>query len=1614
MTATLHKIFAGNGYLYYLRQVAPGDTTDLGTDPLGDYYSARGESPGVWHGSGLTALNLSPGDPVTEEQMRALFGEGRHPNAEAIQATAVDAEMATGAHPDVAARIAELATRLGNPYRVYSGVNKFRQRCAEAFAAHNIEHGKPSQEPISEDIRARIRTDVATEMFTEHYERAPLDARELSGWVTRISRPQSAAVAGIDITFSPVKSVSALWAIAPKHMSERIAAAHHAAVDDALEWLERNGIYTRLGRNGIRQVEVEGIVAARFFHRESRCGDPDCHTHVVIANRVRTLDGRWRTLDASMIYKLLVTVSEIYNTRLEHHLEADVGLEFAERPGTDPGKRPIREIIGMPRVLIEHWSRRDAAITARLGELATIFQRQLGREPMPSEMYDLAERATLETRPAKHVLRSWAQQRADWRAQASALFGGREVLARIVSGCVRGPRPPRASLDGAQIVRVAEQVLATVSAERSTWQAHHVRSEAERCLRGLLDRDQWAPTVDAVVAEALAPSRSIPRGDPDIAAEPDLADVPTVFARSEGSSVHSTVGAQSFTSARRLGVADRLIELSLQSGARTIPEPVVTGAIQVFNTDPANKDRQLNAGQIAMVNNFASSPWRIETSNAPAGAGKTTAMRVLVDAWRASGGTVLGFAPTAAAAAVLAESTGARTETIDKLLTIIDHHAPGSPRSAMRDKPFPASLPQWALQIDGQTLVIVDEHVRLGDDKRLRLFEFLAARHATIRCVGDDKQLPSIEAGGTAANTADAARASTLTHVVRFASTAEAAASLLIRDGDPAGLGFYLDHGRIHAGAPATVTDQAYTAWFADHVSGRDTVMLAPTHITVNELNARARADRLARATETPGPETELADTLCASAGDIICTRHNDPRLRLGDHDWVRNGYRWIVTDVRADGSLAATHLRRGRQQGHSAVLPAAYVRAHVRLGYAMTIDSAQGITADTCHIALTGHESRNQLYVALTRGMLANHLYVPTAIDGSEASFWTEPGVLPRTAVEMLQRVLARDASRISPHTELRDALDPHSRLGRAVDIYLDAAGLAAEHALGPDGLARLDTAADALVPHLTDAPAYPVLRQHLAVIALTGRDPIAELRAAAAERELDTAKDAAAVLDWRLDSSGAHSTSPGPLPWVRGLPDALPEVQLTAHLRARARLITRLAEQITADTRTWTPATAPVWARPLIGGNPRLLADLAVWRAANHLDDTDLRPTGPTRYPKLERAQQLLLDARTTEAIGDLNTAANTWSGLAKRIDVRITTDPWWPVLADRLDTAARAGLPIDTLLTTGAQQHPLPDEMPAAALWFRLDLEPATLTSNQPLRPAWTPHLHHLLGHDTAEHILADPTWPRIIAAIDRATDTDWTPHDLLTTAHELLTAAQPDHTTSPRPDQLATALAWRIEALLHPDTITDHPPTTTPPIEPSTPTTTMNDTSDMTSEPSTPDPGQISGPQRLHAADSPLPQQIRAISDLFSTGHVQDAVRAFRQLTNQITAEQRDILERVATTLYTRSYPVAKARLLWAAEQHPQHAALITACIPATDPRTQQTEPASRTPQYRRDRPHEAARDHDPDTTPLRPRAPITPPEPTPTSVAAYLITRTGTDDDPDHMPIPHGFEHHYPD
>jgi TrwC relaxase len=268
---SIHKLTAGAGYDYLTRQVAALDATEKGHTGLASYYAERGESPGVWIGSGMDGIEgLAAGDPVTAGQMRALFGCGLHPLAELRQQQLEGPDLTTEDFQNVA--------RLGAPFKmVDNDLRPFRVEVAKRIAALNAAIGWPADTSIAAADRAHVRTQVAREFFRADRGREPVDAQELAGQIAKDSRPRTQTVAGYDRCDR---------AGPPGRRQGRFGVQKHA-------------LFTRTGPQGIRQVNVRGLVAAAFTHRDSRAGDPDLHTHVAVANKVQrcrpAMDGGCRS-----------------------------------------------------------------------------------------------------------------------------------------------------------------------------------------------------------------------------------------------------------------------------------------------------------------------------------------------------------------------------------------------------------------------------------------------------------------------------------------------------------------------------------------------------------------------------------------------------------------------------------------------------------------------------------------------------------------------------------------------------------------------------------------------------------------------------------------------------------------------------------------------------------------------------------------------------------------------------------------------------------------------------------------------------------------------------------------------------------------------------------------------------------------------------------------------------------------------------------------------------------------------------------------------------------------------------------------------------------------------
>ena len=342
---SVHKLSAGAGYRYLLRTTACGDLDRAASTPLTAYYADSGTPPGRWIGTGLAGLadgaGLAAGSVVSEAQMTALYGSGRDP--------------VTG-------------TALGRPYLTFRTAG---QRTADRIA------GLP--EGMDPAQRAALVADITAQ---EQARRTPVP------------------VAGFDLTFTMPKSASVLWALADPATRGLVEAAHRAAVDDALRFLEERGLYTRTGARACAQVPTRGLVAVGFDHFDTRTGDPNLHTHVVIANKVQGEDGGWRSVDSRALHHAVVTVSELYDDLLADHLAVRLPVVWGWRD-RGPRRTPAFELTGIDDPLLRAFSTRAADIGTALQDALTDFASAHGREPTRVENTRLRQRVTRATRPVK-------------------------------------------------------------------------------------------------------------------------------------------------------------------------------------------------------------------------------------------------------------------------------------------------------------------------------------------------------------------------------------------------------------------------------------------------------------------------------------------------------------------------------------------------------------------------------------------------------------------------------------------------------------------------------------------------------------------------------------------------------------------------------------------------------------------------------------------------------------------------------------------------------------------------------------------------------------------------------------------------------------------------------------------------------------------------------------------------------------------------------------------------------------------------------------------------------------------------------------------------------------
>ncbi|MBE1493183.1 conjugative relaxase-like TrwC/TraI family protein [Amycolatopsis lexingtonensis] len=967
------------------RELAPGEL-------LSDYYLSRGYPAGQWFGAGAEHLGLS--GAVTPAQMNALFGEGRHPNADAIEA-----EMITGG---ATAEEALNATRLGRRFPQYSALDHLRSQVSQAYKDHNRLQGRPIGAPISAATRAEIRRGVQLQAYrTAHDGDSPADDKELNGWLSEQKRNLKSAVSGVEAVFSYDKTLSIAWAAASPDGRKRIVGMARQAALDTVTYMERNIAYTRRGNIGEAQVDVNGITAAMFEHWDSRAGDPHLHFHVLISSKVqRSDDGEWTALDLRTMFAATVTSSEYFDNRLRD-LFREQGANWVQRgaEGVDM-KRPVWQLEAVPVELVKLFSQRHRQFEAARAKRIVEFTAKHGKEPTPKDIFAIDRAAQYDNRPGKQPPKTLPEHLKAWREHALSIVPAK-VLDTLADRVFLSGRAEPDAFDIAKIAQATRDVVSDNYSHFSWW---NLAAEAHRQTAHLtVPVDKREQLVDDVVDTILA--------QPDTLAVvgPTVVNEPASLRRRDGESVFVEHRSTRYTTTATLAAEGDLVAWAHRGGGHRL---------RVDTVEKALAGQKLNAGQTEMVRQFARSGRRLQLALAPAGAGKTSAMKVLATAWRRTGHRVYAFGPSARAAQELGASIGAKPHTLHQLTTAL--------RIGFAHRAFP---------MEAGDLVIVDEAAMAGTHTLHKAVKYALKNGADVRLIGDDAQLAAVEAGGAIRLIAHDVGAVRFREIVRFRGDdrkEQAAASLQIRAWNPKGLKYYFESGRVSDGSLERMRDAARANWQADLDAGVQSLLIVPTNEDTVALNIDARERRLNQGAVDRGCEVELHDATTASVGDWVVTRHNQRLLSLfGGKDFVKNGDVWTVTAVHASGKITVQH----RVHKAAITLPAGYVQAHVELAYAATINRVQGMTSTgNAHLLVPPTMTREQFYPGITRAMLGNYLYVVTHHHVIDQHRETPEPVSPRS---VLTGVLNHSGAEVSATETMREAQDEAVSMGTLVLRY-------------------------------------------------------------------------------------------------------------------------------------------------------------------------------------------------------------------------------------------------------------------------------------------------------------------------------------------------------------------------------------------------------------------------------------------------------------------------------------------------------------------------------------------------------------------------------------------------
>ena len=737
---------------------------------------------------------------------------------------------------------------------------------------------------------------------------APNDGREI-----RAAGGNGTRVAGIDITFSAPKDVSALWAASSGEQREQIEQAHRDAVASTLGHIERDSQLLRTREAGqLKWQTPQSIVAAKFTHTASRLTadranngvpDPQLHTHVVVLAAERE-GGNFAAVDSRELFLGARENGGWYRSALASNLQAQ-GAKIERGTGKDAR---YFGIVGVPTSLSEQWSAR----TAQIEKASREFKAQYGRDPKAGELSSL----TLSTRGGKTDLGKTSVDGA-WKAVAAE-----HGLTRDKAQSLLNPsNAPSQNPSGSQMSSLARELNERLTAKSSMVSERVLYATAYELSAGVCHPSQARELVQQM---------------------------------ERSSQLIALQGAMWTTKDLREREQQTLATVNERSGQQ--PAPVSTHSLaQAQHEVEREIGGPLSAEQREALQSITG-PGGVTALIGQAGTGKGVVLHGASEAWQKDGYTVIGTA----IAGATAERLGADANTSQSLTT-----------DALLGRAENGSL-----NLDKDTVVVMDEAGMADTDRLSALVHLTAEKDSKLVLAGDAAQLSPIGAGGLFAQVTENAPTAELKEVHRAEHQWEREAWAQVREGNATmALAQYDANDRLHiTDTREQAVEQMLGDWNEQRLQapeGRTVMLTDASNAEIEQINAKAQELR-DKAGELGNDRANLPDSpYQLAAGDqVIFTK---AVYQPGGEPRVENGTLGTVKDVLDKETVTIeTH---GANQREVSVNTSE--SKDLRLGYAQHVYTAQGLTADKALALIGGWQTdRERAYVALTRGREQTNIY--------------------------------------------------------------------------------------------------------------------------------------------------------------------------------------------------------------------------------------------------------------------------------------------------------------------------------------------------------------------------------------------------------------------------------------------------------------------------------------------------------------------------------------------------------------------------------------------------------------------------------------------------------------